>query len=388
MSQASHQTDYDVVIVGAGIHGAGCAQAAAAAGYRTLVLEQSAVASATSSRSSKLVHGGLRYLESLQFRLVAESLRERQLLLNNAPDLVRLVPFYIPVYRDNRRPPWLIGLGLSLYALLGLLRPSTRFQRIARSQWPTLSGLNTDGLLAVYRYFDGQTDDTVLTRKVMQSAESLSARLLCPATFVQARFDKMFRISYRQHGELQTITSAALVNAAGPWLNTVLAGCQPQPQAVAMELVKGSHVLVAEPARKYIFYVEAEDGRVIFIMPWNDATLIGTTEKPFHNDPATVQADTDEVEYLLAAARRVLPGINTTVIDSFAGVRVLPATQGNAFHRPRETILHRNDQLPGMITIVGGKLTGYRATAQKVIDALRPWLPAAAKAQDTRHLHL
>jgi len=168
-------TDVDIVVVGAGIQGAGVAQAAAAAGYSVLLLEQTGIASGTSSRSSKLIHGGLRYLESGQFRLVRECLRERALLLRNAPSFVRLAPHYIPVYRETRRRPLLLRAGLSLYAVLGGLHPEVRFRQLPRSAWSDLDGLNQDGLQAVFRYFDAQTDDAALTRAVVSSAQSLGA---------------------------------------------------------------------------------------------------------------------------------------------------------------------------------------------------------------------
>src|SRR5476649_318319 len=165
--------EYDVVIIGGGIHGAGVLQAAAAAGHKALLIERNALASGTSSRSSKLIHGGLRYLESGQFALVRESLRERAIHLRIASELVELKAFFIPVYHDTRRRPWQLKLGLWMYALLGGFDASTRFGAVPKSQWPNLDGLQTENLDAVIRYHDGQTDDAVLTRAVVQSALDL-----------------------------------------------------------------------------------------------------------------------------------------------------------------------------------------------------------------------
>src|SRR5271166_4859079 len=151
--------EYDVIIVGGGIHGAGVLQAVAAAGHSGLLIEKRALASGTSSRSSKLIHGGLRYLESGQFALVRESLRERAVHLRIAADLVELKPFYIPVYADTRRRPWQLKLGLWIYALLGGFDASTRFGTVPKREWPQLDGLETRGLDAVVRYYDAQTDD-------------------------------------------------------------------------------------------------------------------------------------------------------------------------------------------------------------------------------------
>src|SRR5690348_12268607 len=168
-------SQFDVIVVGAGIHGVGVAQAAAAAGQKVLLLEQHIPAFGTSSRSSKLIHGGLRYLESGQFHLVRESLLERALMLKNAPELVRLRAFHIPLYRETRRKPWQIMLGLSMYAVLGGFKRGCRFGLLSKKDWSQLDGLKTDNLRAVFRYYDGQTDDALLTRSVLQSAMRLGA---------------------------------------------------------------------------------------------------------------------------------------------------------------------------------------------------------------------
>src|ERR1700759_70397 len=164
---------YDVIVIGGGVHGAGVLQAAAAAGYTSLLIEKRALASGTSSKSSKLIHGGLRYLESAQFSLVRESLRERAIMLRTASELVELKRFYIPVYRDTRRRPWQLKIGLALYALLGGFGPGTRFGSVPKANWGKLDGLKTEGLDAVVWYHDGQTDDVLLTRAVVDSARAM-----------------------------------------------------------------------------------------------------------------------------------------------------------------------------------------------------------------------
>ena len=191
---------YDVVVVGAGIHGAGVAQCAAASGYRVLVLEQYGPAAGTSSRSSKLIHGGLRYLETAQFPLVRQSLAERETLLRIAPLLVHRLEFFVPVYRETRRRPWELRLGLSLYAVLGGLGPQHRFRSLGRAEWGGLGGLRTEGLAAVYSYLDAQTDDAALTRAVLDSARSFGAEVSCPAAFQKAtRTDAGYSIHYASH---------------------------------------------------------------------------------------------------------------------------------------------------------------------------------------------
>lgn len=382
---------FDVVVIGGGIHGVGVAQAAAAAGHSVLVLERSALAAGTSSKSSKLIHGGLRYLESMQLRLVRESLHEREILLRVAPDLVKLVPFHIPVYRHTTRPPWMIRAGLSLYALLGGLNEHARFTSRPRREWDALDGLDTCGLRAVFRYFDAQTDDAALTRAVMRSAQSLGARLECPAEFLGAeRRPDGYRVRYRGAGGDRECEAATLVNAAGPWANIALARIAPAPSVRAIELVQGAHIVLDGAVHGGIYYVEApRDRRAVFVMPWHGATLVGTTETPFAGDPAAVRALDDEVAYLGETFARYFPQRPVAVRERFAGLRVLPAGSGRAFSRPRETIYHPDDAAdPRLITLYGGKLTGYRAAARQVLRRLAHALPVRLPRAETAELPL
>jgi glycerol-3-phosphate dehydrogenase len=382
---------YDIAIIGGGIHGVGVAQAAAAAGYSTLLLERTGLAAATSSRSSKLIHGGLRYLESAQLGLVRESLRERELLLRLAPGLVRRVPFYLPVYRTTSRRPWKIRSGLALYAVLGGFRSHTRFAVVPRKQWENLDGLDTRGLQTVFRYHDAQTDDAALTHAVMRSAQSLGAELRCPAEFIGAKkIRDGYRLRYTQAGTETECDACALVNAAGPWANDILARLTPAVTPRPVELVQGTHLLLEGATRQGVYYVEAvADRRAVFIMPWQDQTLVGTTETRYTGDPARVTPLPPEIAYLHETFRRYFPQRRDRIISSFAGLRVLPAGGGAHSHRPRETVLHPDhDRCPRLITIYGGKLTGYRATADKTIECLRVSLPVRTRIADTAQLFL
>ncbi len=386
----------DVVVIGGGIHGAGVAQAAAASGYRVLVLEQSQIAAGTSSRSSKLIHGGLRYLEQAQLHLVHECLRERALLLKNAPELVRLVPFHIPVYRESKRASATIALGLSLYYGLGGFGAANRFSRVPRSQWDTLDGIETKGLRAVYRYFDGQTDDRALTQAVMNSAFSLGAELRMPARFERADIagDEV-KVFFQHKGRSAEVTTRVVVNAAGPWVNDVLKQVTPATAALQIKRVQGSHILVAGNITRGIYYLEApQDRRPVFVMPWHEDTImVGTTEKLFDGDPAQVYASVEEKTYLLETLSAYFPRYHSAeaarIKDAFAGLRVLPSGPSNLNALPRDTTLHvdRSDR-PRILTIYGGKLTAYRATAEAIMKRLSPSLPAPAKAVSTTTLPL
>ncbi len=368
---------YDVLIIGAGIHGAGVAQAAAAAGYSVLVLEKNGIAEGTSARSSKLIHGGLRYLETGQLSLVRECLRERSLLFHNAPQLVRPVPFYIPIYRHTRRRPWQIRLGLSLYALLTGLRSHARFQRVARTQWPSLDGLQTDGLQAVFQYWDGQTDDAALTRSVIASAQQLGASVQLHTEVNAVALDNEgCRITCTSGSEVREIRATVLINAAGPWVNQVLACVTPAAPTLAVDLVQGTHIVIDSPLTQGIYYTEAPtDGRAVFIMPWKGKILVGTTERRFSGNPDQVRPSEAEVQYLLQCYLRYFPAAQAPRIsESFAGLRVLPKADGNPFHRSRDTVLYPA-HAGRVLTIYGGKLTAYRATATKVLQRIKPLLP-------------
>lgn len=382
--------EYDVTVIGAGIHGAGVAQAATAAGYKTLVLEQYLQAgSATSSRSSKLIHGGLRYLETAQFGLVWECLTERRRLLRNAPDLVQLVPFLIPVYKHTHRGPITIALGLMLYTILG----GGGFKRIPKSQWGELDGVMSEGLKAVFQYYDAQTDDQVLTQAVLQSAQQLGAevKLGCEFHSAQAGVNGC-EVEFQHDGVSQKINTGVLINAAGPWVNRALEKIDPLPRRLDIDLVQGSHILIPGTLEHGVYYLEApQDHRAVLVMPWDDAILIGTTETRYQGDPADVIPIESEIDYLLEVYNYYFSAAVTEsqIISSFAGLRVLKREHSRIFHRSRETILHIDKKnCPRVLSIYGGKLSSYRATGAKVIRQIAHLLPERTRKADTRTLPL
>ena len=391
---------FDVVVVGGGIHGVGVAQAAAAHGHSVLLLEKRAIAAGTSSRSSKLIHGGLRYLETGQFGLVLESLNERATLLRIAPELVRLQRFHLPVYRATRRRPWQLAIGLSLYGLLARGRRGSGFGWIPRRRWDELDGLRTEDLQAVLYYHDGQTDDARLTAAVMNSARSLGAQLARPAELTGAELrapgaPDACVVRYRHADRDHECLARVVVNAAGPWVNRVLERIHPRPIAQEIELVQGTHIVLTGALTHGVYYVESpRDGRAIFVMPWRGGTLVGTTETRYPGDPDAVHPLGTEVHYLGRVVDHYFPRYHArdgaAITGAFAGVRVLPTGKGHAFHRPRETRLdtYPRSGVPQLITIYGGKLTGYRATAQKVIARLAMALPGRRLLADTRLLAL
>ncbi len=385
--------ELDVVVVGGGIQGVGAAQAVAAAGHSVALLERREAAIGTSSRSSKLIHGGLRYLESYQFRLVRESLAERQTLLRIAPHLVRLVPFHIPVYRGMGRGPWMIRAGLSLYAALGNLRRSARFEALPRSRWDDLDGLSTHGLRAVFRYQDGQTDDAALCRAVLASAIELGAYAEINAEVVRIERSPgapRWRVHYRRGSDEESVHARVVINAAGPWVNKVAALATPSPPVREVDLVGGTHIELTGELRRGIYYTEApSDRRAVFSIPWRGRVMVGTTETPYSGDPAAVAPTQEEIDYLLGVHRRYFPDSLGEVSDAWAGLRVLPRASGSAFSRPRDvTLVTESGHRPSWVSVYGGKLTGYRHTAQQILASVAPTLGAAARRADTRTLLL
>jgi glycerol-3-phosphate dehydrogenase len=382
---------YDVVVIGAGIHGVGVAQAAACHGHSVLILEKTGLAAGTSSRSSKLIHGGLRYLEGHDYGLVRESLRERAILLRIAPDLVRLQPFSIPVYTDTSRRPSVLRAGLLLYALLGGLHRASRFRTLPRREWAQLDGLETQGLQSVFQYHDAQTDDVELTRAVMQSASELGAVLICPAEFRHASIGAQgCDIVYRNGDSDRHCTAGVIVNAAGPWVGSVAARFTPEPPRLVTDLVQGSHLVMQDGLAQGCYYLEApQDRRAVFLLPWGRHSLLGTTERDYRGDPAAVTVLPGEEAYLLAVLQHYFPRHSQQVVSRFAGLRVLPTAAGAAFGRSRETrLIVDNAQQPRLVSIYGGKLTGYRATAQKVMHKLDATLPHRKVVADTAKLPL
>lgn len=385
---------YDIAIIGGGIHGAGVAQAAAAAGYSVICLEQNDIGSGTSSRSSKLIHGGLRYLETGQFSLVKECLKDRNSLLELAPNLVKLVPFYIPVYKNSKRSSLTIRAGLMLYALLGKLGTRFMFSRFSVKDWDNPDLLIEKNLVSVFQYWDAQTDDRALTRSVMHSAKNLGAIILNFSQFTSASLENdVCTIKFiTDHQEL-SIESRIIINAAGSWANQVLNKITPQPDITPIELVQGTHILIDRVQTEGIYYMESPtDNRAVFSMPWKNKTLVGTTEKKFEGDPENVTPSDQEVDYLIAIYNNYFPSrkINRQdVIESFAGLRVLLKSERSVFSRSRDTYFATYPvQQPKVLSIYGGKLTAYQTTADKVIKIINQALPKRKKVANPRKIRL
>lgn len=366
---------FDIVIIGAGIQGAGVAQAAAACGFKTLVIEKFPHAGmGTSSKSSKLIHGGLRYLESGQFKLVHECLTERKTLLKNAPQLVKLIPFHIPVYTHSRRPAWLIWLGLCIYSFLSF----KSFSILNKRQWQALDGINQKNLKAVFRYYDAQTDDRLLTQSVISSAQTYGAKVEYSAHFKQSLYvDSFHKVSYSQNSISHSVVCSFIINCSGPWIKQVQNKITPLLKLPPVELVAGTHIIINKALKKGGYYIEANDGRAVFFLPWkNNTTLIGTTEQAYTGAADNVSPSEEEILYLLSNynlhfTQNIKRG---EIMESFSGLRVLPGNNQATFKKSRDSLIIQSPDNPGLITIVGGKLTSYRSSSEEIISLVKKTL--------------
>ena len=377
-SLADVQGPFDVLVVGGGITGAGVARDAARRGLRVLLVEQSDVASGTSSRSSKLVHGGLRYLEQGELSLVFEAVAERRILLDIAPHLVRPMPFLLPVFSDSRRGMFTINIGMWLYDGLSLFRSpklhKSLSQKRVRAAEPEL---RHDGLKGAQVYYDCATDDARLTLETVLDAVRHGATVLTH-TRVERWITEGGRVmgcalKDQLTGEETEVSASVAVNATGPWSDTV----RGQGAAVSdprMRPTKGVHIVVNASRLKLshaVCCMHPDDGRVFFTIPWGDQTYIGTTDTDFEGDPSDVYADLSDVDYLLKATNDYFPGCGIThddVISTWAGVRPLvsdeQAENESAVSREHSLVCEPN----GVVTIAGGKLTTYRKMAEEVVD--------------------
>jgi glycerol-3-phosphate dehydrogenase len=366
--------DVDLLVVGGGIHGAGIARDAAGRGLRVLLVEQGDLAGATSSASSKLAHGGLRYLELGGFRLVREALRERQTLMRTAAHLVRPVQFFLPAVA-SMRPVWQLRAGLTLYDWLGGSRGLPRSRTLDLSDTPEGRFLQPQ-----YRrgfcYYDGLADDARLVLANALDAGARGALVMTRTRCVRATpLEKRWSIELRlASGATLEPTAHAIVNATGPWVAQFLAECTPIRIPLRARLVKGSHLVVRRriPGERALL-LQNDDERVVFVIPFEgEFALIGTTDVPLSGDPGAASISAEEVEYLCRAANRYFAQALTErdIAWTFSGVRALHDDgSGDPARVTRDYFLRLDHALNGapILSICGGKLTTYRRLAERVL---------------------
>jgi glycerol-3-phosphate dehydrogenase len=380
---------YDLAIIGGGINGCGIARDAAGRGLSVYLCEQSDLASGTSSAATKLIHGGLRYLENYEFRLVHEALAEREVLGRMAPHIIWPLRFVLPYHR-GLRPAWLLRLGLFIYDHLGgrRLLPATRTLDLTRDA--TGRPLKPGQYKLGFEYSDCWAEDARLVALNARDAAERGAVIATRTRLVTAeRGAEIWRLGLqdrRPAGGTKTINARILVNAAGPWVGDVLALTEGRDAPASVRLVQGSHIVVRrlyEHDRCYIF--QNADNRIIFAIPFeNDFTLIGTTDSDYVGDPAAVKATAAEIEYLCAAASEYFAAAVTPadVVWTYSGVRPLYDDGAvEAQSTTRDYVLELDTKGAPLLSIFGGKITTYRRLAQHALEKLASYLPAAAPSQ-------
>lgn len=373
---------FDIVVVGGGIHGAAVARDAAGRGLKVLLAEKGDYACATSSASSKLIHGGLRYLERFELGLVRESLTERAELLRAAPHLVAPLKFLLPVYGWQNRSPWFVRAGLALYDLLSIGDGLPRSGRLSKKEAAALPRLRHDDLRGVLHYHDAQTDDARLTLSVLLDARSRGADILNRrAVTAIAPRDDGYSVELDERGTKRRVETRFVVNAAGAFVSQVDAMTDAAPEAQPLRLVRGSHIVLPmpDPPEACAYTLQDQGERVVFVIPWLEGRflIVGTTDVPHEGDPGSAHCSADEKSYLLNAYNRYFMTPRRTVTErdvvyTWSGVRALRAwTELKPSRISRSPSLAACTQgTGGFVTIYGGKLTTHRALAEDVLIML------------------
>ena len=362
---------FDILVIGGGINGAGIVRDASGRNLKVCLVEKNTVGSATSSWSTKLIHGGLRYLENYEFRLVRESLKEREVIKKIASDITTPIPFIIP-YQKSLRPKWLIKLGLFLYDNLGgkMIIPKSSTINI-KNEFPNIL---KDQYKTGFQYYDLQIDDKKLVELNVKDAEKKGATIIENREVIRANRNKnVWDIILDDNTLLKT---KILINAAGPWINDTLTKVLKQNSKKSIRLVKGSHIITKSLyMQKKAFTLQNEDSRIIFVIPYKDEySLIGTTETEVFS-PENPKIDNSEIDYLINSVNKyfIKQISGDDVVSSYSGIRPLIEDFREASKVTRDYVFDLNEdnsQAP-LLNIYGGKLTTYRKLAENVILTLK-----------------
>ena len=376
---------FDLVIIGAGINGLGIARDAAQRGLKVIVLEKDDICSGVSAWSGRLAHGGLRYLEHRDFALVRESLRERERMIQLAPHLVKPLRLLMPFYAHNRRPVWLIRLGMILYDVLSFDKRTGGHEILnTEATRRRFVGIAPQGLGGAAVFTEGQVEYAERLCVELAAAAAADGAVIRTKARVEEPVLEAGRVAgvrYRDtaSGEMQEVRGSLVLNVAGPWIDRIFQrGSPPQPRLNGG--TKGSHLIV-DPfpgaPQDVVYYESKTDGRLVLVIPWAGRYMIGTTDLRFDDDPDDARCSAAEMTYLLNEVNQLIPEAKLSprdVLYTFSGVRPLPYAPGVVEAKiPRSHVLHDHaPDMPGLVTVVGGKLTTYRQLAEDAVDdALR-----------------
>jgi glycerol-3-phosphate dehydrogenase len=369
---------YDLLVIGGGINGAAIAYMASRGGAKVALLEKNDFASGTSSKSTKLLHGGIRYLENLEFDLVSESLRERYIQYKNSPHLVKLLSFIIPVYKKDPRPLWMMNLGVWLYDVLSGPFSVGQHQKISRDKLLKLApGIKAEGLVGAVSYFDAQMDDMRICLENVLMAESKGAHVANYAEVSEFLKENGKCFGVRAKDLLLNksfeVKAKKVIVATGPWSDQLLKRDSPR-NLPRLRPTKGVHLLYRGQISDQAFLIQSScDRRVFFVIPFRGNSLIGTTDTDYVGTPDQVKVEESDVEYLLREASRVFPQITfkkEDIITTFAGLRPLVYERGSPSKISRKHVLEKT--LSGVWYILGGKYTTYRAIAKECVSKIIP----------------
>ncbi|QIA65522.1 glycerol-3-phosphate dehydrogenase [Vibrio astriarenae] len=368
----------DIIIVGGGINGAGIAADAAGRGLSTALFESNDFASATSSASSKLIHGGLRYLEHYEFRLVAEALAEREVVLNKARHITKPMRFRLP-HRPFLRPAWMIRAGLFLYDMLASRNtlPGTRSVNLAQT------GLFVDEIKKGFEYSDCWVDDARLVLANVLDAQQHGALVKNYSIVTKAeQVDSLWHVVVldKRSGQLSGYKSKALVNATGPWVESFISHQMERSSPRSIRLVKGSHIIVPKiHDEEQAYILQNKDQRIVFVIPYlNDFSLIGTTDVEYKGDPRDCQISEQEVDYLIDIVNQHFVNriVKDDIVGSYSGVRPLCEDESSSPQAiTRDYTLELETEGAPLLSVFGGKLTTYRKLAEAALDKLTPHFP-------------
>jgi glycerol-3-phosphate dehydrogenase len=372
---------FDVLVVGGGINGTGVARDAARRGLRVALVEKDDFGHGTTGRSTRLVHGGLRYLAMYDFGLVRESLRERERLWRNARHLVRPIRFLVPFYEGQATPPWRVKIGVRLYdALAGDTAAPPSRAHTADELASMEPGLRREGLRGGVSYTDGQVElvERLCVENVLDAAAhgAIVANHAALEALARAGGAIEARVRDGLADRVVHVRARRVVNTTGPWLDR-----SPGP-AVRSRMTKGVHVVTPQHTTNAILLFSPDDDRVFFSVPWERHQLVGTTDTDWHGDPDEVHATAEDVTYLQRGIRFALPRADVDhVYYAYAGIRSLVPEEGRSesdVSRRHQILDHAADGWPGLVSLVGGKITPYRAVCEEVADLVAP--PGAARS--------
>lgn len=375
---ALENTSFDLIIIGGGIHGVAIARDAALRGLKVVLFEQRDFGCGASSKTSKLAHGGLRYLETWQFRLVKECLQERSLLFEHAFPFVRPLPFLFPVYKNLGRPFWQVKMGIYLYEMLDRYRKTPQHQNFSpleiHRMFPELRQTELKGGCL---YYDGFMEDSRLLMANLADAENRGAIALNDVRVIRLlkKNKKIIGVEVKDviFENTAQVFAKVVVNATGAWSNAIL-GMDDDVSAYQVAPTKGVHLIIPQVHPEVALTLLApQDQRVFFLIPWNGETLLGTTDTPYEGNPEDVKVEKEDIEYLMNAYRPYFPEkplSKASIIGAYAGLRPLVKFKKKGLPSKRSRDYMLTCSASGLLTILGGKYTSHRYVAQETVDSI------------------